>query len=152
MLKPHRMTKVFFVVLCQLFAQSLKSFILPGEIPLKKKFVLIITHSTDDQDRANAAVGMAVSLLSEGADLIVFYIFEGALLAKKGVAETIHGRNFAPVSDLFPTLLEEKVPMYLCGACAKTYEIDEADLVDGVKIAHIPTIAAEMMDRETITM
>ena len=119
---------------------------------MSKKFLLVITHSTDNQDRANAAVGVAVSLLSEGADLVIFYVFEGATLAKKGVAETIHGRNLAPVRDLFPVLLEEKVPMYLCGACAKTYEIGEADLVEGVKIVQIPTIAAEMMDRETITL
>ena len=119
---------------------------------MKKKFVLIITHSTDNHDRANAAIGLALSLLSEDADLVIFYIFEGAHLARKGVAETIEGRNFAPVRDMFPTLLEEKVPMFLCGACAKTYDISEDDVVEGVKIVHIPTIAAEMMDRETITM
>ncbi len=119
---------------------------------MNKKFVLIITHSTDDHDRANAAIGLALSLLSEDADLVIFYIFEGAHLARKGVAETIEGRNFAPVRDMFPTLLEEKVPMFLCGACAKTYDISEDDVVEGVKIVHIPTIAAEMMDRETITM
>ena len=118
---------------------------------MSKKFVLIITHSTDDHDRANAGIALAVSLLAEDADLVIFYIFEGAHLAKKGVAETIEGRNFAPVRDMFPTLLEEKVPMFLCGACAKTYNISEDDLVDEVKIVHIPTIAAEMIDRETIT-
>lgn len=119
---------------------------------MQKKYVLMITHSTDNEDRANAAVALAVSLLSEGADVVIFFIFEGALLAKEGVAETIHGRNLAPVRDLFPTLLEEKVPMYLCGACAKTYEIAEVDLVAGVKVVQIPTVVAEMMDRETITM
>ncbi len=119
---------------------------------MKKKYLLMITHSTDNQDRANAAVGLAVSLLSEEADLVIFFIFEGALLAKKGVAETIHGRNLAPVRDLFPALLEAEVPMYLCGACAKTYEVAEADLVAGVKVVQLPTIAAEMMDRETITI
>nr|MBF0223055.1 DsrE family protein [Desulfobulbaceae bacterium] len=119
---------------------------------MSKKFVLSITHATDDQDRANAAIALAASLISEDADLIIFFIFEGAMLAKKGVAETIEGRNFAPVRDLFPMLLEEKVPMYLCGACAKTYNITENDLVEGVKIIHIPTIASEMMDRETITL
>jgi predicted peroxiredoxin len=118
---------------------------------VSKKFVLTITHSTDDQDRSNAAVALAVSLLSEDADLVIFFIFEGAHLATKGVADTIEGRNFAPVRDLFPTLLEEKVPMFLCGACAKTYNISEDDLVEGVKIIHIPTIAAEMLDRESIT-
>ena len=119
---------------------------------MSKKFILVITHSTDDHDRANAAVAMALSLLSEDADLVIFFIFEGAMLAKKGVAETIEGRNFAPVRDLFPSLLEEEVPMYLCGACAKTYNIVEDDLVEGVTIVHVPTIVAEMMDRETITL
>ena len=118
---------------------------------MSKKFVLIITHATDDQDRANAAIALAVSLLSEGAEVVIFFIFEGAYLAKRGVAETIEGRNFAPVRDLFPTLLEEQVPMYLCGACAKTYNITEDDLVEGVKISHIPTIAAEMINHETIS-
>jgi len=118
---------------------------------MNKKFVLVITHSTDDHDRANAAVALAVSLLSDDADIVIFFIFEGAHLAKKGVAETIEGRNFAPVRDLFPTLIEEKVPMFLCGACAKTYNISEDELVEGVKIVHIPTIAAEMLDRESIT-
>lgn len=118
---------------------------------MNKKFILIITHSTADQDRATAAIALAVSLLSEGADLVIFFIFEGAHLAKKGVAETIEGRNFTPVRDMFPTLLEEKIPMYLCGACAKTYNISEDDLVSGVKTVHIPTIAAKMADRETIT-
>lgn len=119
---------------------------------MSKKFILAITHSTDDQDRANAAVALAVSLLSEEVDLILFFIFEGGLLAKQGVAETIRGRNFAPVSDLFPLLLEAKVPMFLCGACAKTHGITEGDLVEGVKIVHIPTIAAQMLERETITL
>lgn len=118
---------------------------------MRKKFIVTITHSTDDHDRANAAIALAVSLLSESADVVVFFVFDGALLAKQGVAETIHGRNFAPVRDLFPTLLEEKVPMYLCGACAKTHGITENDLVAGVRIVQLPTIAALMQERETIS-
>jgi uncharacterized protein involved in oxidation of intracellular sulfur len=117
-----------------------------------KKFLFLITHATDDQDRANGAIALAASLLSDDADLVIFFIFEGAMLARKGVAATIAGRNFAPVRDLFPLLLEAKVPMYVCGACAKTYNIAAEELVDGVKIVQIPTIAAEMADRETITL
>ena len=50
---------------------------------MSKKFVLIITHSNDDQDRANAAVALAVSLLSEDADLVIFYIFRARTSQKK---------------------------------------------------------------------
>jgi predicted peroxiredoxin len=117
-----------------------------------KKFMLVITHSTDDHDRANSAIALAVSLVSEGADLAFFFTFEGALLARKGVAETIEGRNFTPVRDLFPMILEAGVPLYLCASCAKTYSIGEEDLVPGVKIVTLPTLAGEMMSRETITL
>jgi predicted peroxiredoxin len=119
---------------------------------MAKSYLLIITHSTDDPDRANAAVALAVSLLSEGVDLMLFFTFQGALLARKGVAETVEGKNFTPVRDLFPMILEAKTPLYLCGACAKTYGIAEADLVPGVKIITLPTLAAEMLSRETITL
>jgi len=119
---------------------------------MRKKFLLTITHSTDDLERANAAVALAVSLLAEGADLAIFFIFQGALLAQKGVAETIHGQNLAPVKDLWPDVIGAQIPMYLCGACAKTYRITEEKMISGVKIVQLPTIAAEMMDRETITI
>jgi len=119
---------------------------------MAKSYLLIITHSTDDQDRANAAVALAVSLLSEGVDLMLFFTFQGALLAKRGVAETVEGKNFTPVRELFPMILEAKIPLYLCGACAKTYGIAEADLVPGVKIITLPTLAMEMPARETITL
>lgn len=114
--------------------------------------MLVITHSTDDMDRSNGAVALALSLLGEDVDLALFFIFQGALLAKKGVAESIHGRNFAPVKDMWPEIIEAGIPMYLCGACAKTYEISEKNIVPGIQIVHLPSLAAEMMDRETVTL
>lgn len=119
---------------------------------MPKSYLLIITHSTDDPDRANSAFALAVSLLSEGAEVMIFFTFDGALLAKKGVAETVEGRNFTPVRELLPMILEAKTPMFLCGACAKTYQIGPDDLVPGVKIITLPTLAAEMATRETITL
>ena len=57
----------------------------------------------------------------------------------------------APVRDLWPEILEAGIPMYVCGACVKTYHIREEDLVPGVKIVQLPSLASEMMERETIT-
>lgn len=119
---------------------------------MAKKYLLIITHSTDDPDRSNSAIALAVSLISEGADVALFFTFHGALLARKGVAETVEGRNFTPVRELFPLLLEAQVPLFLCGACAKTYGIGPGDLVPGVKIITLPTLAMEMPSRETVTL
>jgi predicted peroxiredoxin len=117
---------------------------------MAKKYLLVITHSDDDQDRANGAINMAVSLLSEGAELALFFIFEGAKMAHKGVAETIAGEHMTPVRELFPMVLEADLPMYVCGACVKKYKIPEDEIVAGIKIATLPTVTAEMLDRETI--
>ena len=117
---------------------------------MAKKYLMVITHSHDDQDRANAAVGMAVSLLGEGADLALFFVFEGAKMARTGVAETIAGEYMTPVRELFPMLLDGELPMYVCSACIKKYKIPDDELIAGVKIATLPTVTAEMLDRETI--
>lgn len=119
---------------------------------MAKKYLLMITHSTDDPDRANSAVALAVSLISDGADIALFFTFHGALLARKGVAETVEGKNFTPMRELFPMILDAKIPLYLCGACAKTFGISPEDLVPGVKIITLPTLAMEMPSRETITL
>ena len=118
---------------------------------MAKKIMLVVTHSTDDQERSNGAIALALSLLSEGAELSIFFIYQGALMAKKEIAETIHGKNFAPVKDLWPDIIEAQIPMYLCGACAKTYGINEDNIVAGIKIVQLPSLAAEMMGSETVT-
>ena len=117
---------------------------------MTKKYLMVITHSDDDQNRANGAVGMVVSLLSEGADLALFFVFEGAKMARKGVTETIEGDHMTPVRELFPMLLEAELTMYVCSACVKKYNIHEDEIVPGVKAATLPTVTAEMMNRETI--
>ena len=105
---------------------------------MTKKYLIVITHSDDDQDRANGAIGMAVSLLSDGADLALFFVFEGARMARKGIAESIEGDHMAPVRELFPLVLEAELPMYVCGACVKKYSIPEDEIISGVKIATLP--------------
>ena len=119
---------------------------------MAKKVLLVITHSTDDPDRANAAVALAAALLNEGADLALFLIFEGVLLARRGVAETIRGRNFAPVAELFPMVLEAGIPIYACGACVKTHGMAARDMLPGVTVVQAATLAAEVMQRETVTL
>ena len=111
---------------------------------------MVITHSTDNHDRANGAIGMATSLLAEGADLALFFVFEGAKMARQGVAETIEGDHMTPVREMFPMILDANLPMFVCGACVKKYEIPAEEIIAGIKIATLPTVTAEMADRETI--
>lgn len=73
-------------------------------------------------------------------------------MAKKGVAETIEGRFLTPIRDLMPTIFGANIPMYLCGACAKAYEVSEENFVEGIKIVTLPTVAAEMLEREVVQL
>jgi predicted peroxiredoxin len=56
---------------------------------MAKKYMMIITHSTDDPRRANTTIGLATSLLVECADVSLFFMGYGAKMIQKGVAETI---------------------------------------------------------------
>jgi predicted peroxiredoxin len=117
---------------------------------MSKKYMMIITHCTDNPHRANTAIGLATSLLVEGADVSLFFMCEGAKMVQKGVAETIEGKNIAPVLELFPIILAENPRMYVCKIDLKNLGIDESELLDGVEIATLPTIASHMLKRETL--
>ena len=122
------------------------------EAQMNKKFLLIVTHAHDDPDRANIAWAMAASLVNEEADLAMAFMLEGVLFTKKGVAETIAGRNITPVRELLPVIREAKVPLFACVPCMKTRGVAEEDLIAGVKPITAPTLAAEMMQRQVITL
>lgn len=117
---------------------------------MNKKYMMILTHCDDNQHRANTAIGLVSSLLVEGADVSLFFMCEGARMVQKGVADTIEGKNIAPVRELFPIILEENPRMYVCKIDLKNLGIEESELLEGVEIATLPTIAAHMMERETI--
>jgi len=121
------------------------------EAAVAERYLLIITHAKDDEDRANAALAFAAALAADGHEVAIFFLFEGANLARRGVAETIAGRNYAPVRDLLPLLRDAKVELMVCGACAKTYAIGAAELIEGCKIVQIPTVTALMAGRQTLT-
>lgn len=117
---------------------------------MTKKYLMIITHSTDDPHLACMAVGLASCLVVEGADVALFFMYAGAKLMHKGVAETIEGKNIAPVREFLPIILEGNSPLYVCKIDLKNLKIPENELLEGVKIVNLSTIAEHMMERETL--
>ncbi|MDX1775562.1 MAG: DsrE family protein [Desulfobulbales bacterium] len=117
---------------------------------MAKKYLMIITHSTDTPHRTCTAMGLASSLIVEGADVAFFFMCEGARLMQKGVAETIEGQNIAPVRDLMPIILDGDPDLYVCKIDLKNLGIQENELLDGVKVVTLPTISEHMLERETL--
>ena len=117
---------------------------------MTKKYMMIITHSTDEPHRTCTALGLASCLIVDGADVALFFMCEGAKLMQKGVAETIEGKNIAPVRDLLPIILDGNPQLYVCKIDLKNLGIPESELLEGVKIVTLPTISEHMMQRETL--
>ena len=117
---------------------------------MAKKYMMIITHSIDAPHRTCTAIGLASSLIVEGADVALFFMCEGAKLMQKGVAETIEGENIAPVRDLLPLILDGNHQLYVCKIDLKNLGIPENELLEGVEIVTLPTISEHMMHRETL--
>jgi predicted peroxiredoxin len=115
-----------------------------------KKYMMIITHSDDEPYRTCTAMALASCLISEGADVSLFFMGEGAKLMQKGVAETIEGKNIAPVRDTLPVILEGNPKLFVCKVDLKNYNIPQDELIDGVEIVNLVTISSHMMDRETL--
>jgi len=124
--------------------------IVAGGCEMSKKYMMIITHSTDEPHRTCTAMGLASCLIVDGADVALFFMCEGAKLMQKGVAETIEGQNIAPVRDLLPIILDSNPQLYVCKIDLKNLGIKESDLLEGVKIVTLPTISEHMMERETL--
>ncbi|MBU0675127.1 MAG: DsrE family protein [Proteobacteria bacterium] len=117
---------------------------------MSKKMLVIVTHSTDDVDRANLALAFIAAMVAEEIDVAVLLMWEGALLGKKGVAETLEGRNMTHGKVLMPIIMEAKTPILVCAPCAKTMGVTEADLIDNAKLITAPTVIAEMQHREVV--
>ena len=115
-----------------------------------KKHMMIITHSDDEPYRTCTAMALASCLISDGADVALFFMGEGAKLMQKGVAETIECKNIAPVRDTLPIILEGNPKLFICKADLKNYDIPQNELLDGVEIVHLLTISSHMKERETL--
>ena len=118
---------------------------------MPKKYMLIISHSTDDPHMASVSMGLASCLVLEGADVALFFMSRGSKLVQKGVAETIVvEENIAPVKDSLSIILKGDAHLYVCKIDLKKFGIPEEELLDGVKIVDLMEVSALMLERETV--
>lgn len=121
-----------------------------------KKFVFIITHSYDRPDIVAGALQLASNMKAFDIDLVFFLMDNGALLAKKGFAETLSGiqkkDEFSPAHELLNTLIEDfGVKMYICASCVKHYGLDKAELVKDAEIKPGSFLGEMLLERQSVT-
>ena len=121
----------------------------------KKKFVFIITHSYDNPDKVAGALQLATNMKAFDVTLDFFLMDRGALLAKKGFAETLTWQKkdeFSPVADLIKTLTEDfDVKFYICASCVKHYDLDKVELIPNAEARPGSFLGEMLLEREGLT-
>lgn len=97
----------------------------------KENFFYAITSSTSNPDRAAVALVLASTALDAGHDVLVWFVTEGALLARRGAAEKMTSPVFGNLNDLIQKIIHFGGHLAVCGTCCAFYKIDEKDFADG---------------------
>lgn len=120
-----------------------------------KKFVFIITHSYDNPDKVAGAMQLAANMKAFDVELDFFLMDKGALLAKKGFAETLTWQlkdEFSPIADLMKTLIEDfNVRFYICASCVKHYELDKTERIPNSEIKPGSFLGQMLLERQGLT-
>lgn len=121
----------------------------------EKKFVFIITDSYDNPDKVAGALQLATNMKAMDTTVDFFLMDKGALLAKKGYAETLTGQKkdeFSPISDLMTTLIDDfEVKFYICASCVKHYGLDKAELIRNSEIKPGSFLGEMLLERQGLT-
>jgi predicted peroxiredoxin len=120
-----------------------------------KKFVFIITSSHDRPDVVAGAMQLAANMKAFDVELDFFLMDNGALLAKKGFAETITWQKkdqFSLMHELIKTLTEDfGVKFYICASCVKHYDLDKVELVENSEIKPGSYLGEMLLERQALT-
>lgn len=120
-----------------------------------KKFVFIITDSHDNPDKVAGALQLATNMRAMDTEVDFFLMDKGALLAKKGYAETLiwqKNDQFSPVADLMQTLIQDfGARFYICASCVKHYGLDKAELIPNSEARPGSFLGQMLLEREGLT-
>jgi len=122
----------------------------------EKKFAFIIMTSESRPDVPAGALQLATNMKAFDAEIDLFLMDEGALLAKPGYAATLAARQkpggFSSVETLLRTLVEDfGVKVYVCASCVKPNSLDPANLAFGAVVKPGSFLGELLMEREGLT-
>ena len=121
-----------------------------------KKYAFIIMTSESRPDVAAGALQLATNLKAFDAEIDVFLMDEGALLAKPGYAAALASRQkpggFSPVDTMLQALVDDfGVKVYVCASCVKPNNLDPENLAFGAVVKRGSFLGELLMDREGLT-
>ncbi len=99
------------------------------------KVMIIMTSGPDTPRRCATPFFFASLGVAMDYEVTMFFSFDGTLLLKKGMAETIYPKaGGKPVSDFMQEALDAGVTFLACTASTELHDLQPSDLIDGVKM------------------
>lgn len=99
-----------------------------------RKFVVTLTHGTEDPDRATVAFVVATAALGSDQETVVFLSTNAVNLAIQGAADEIAEEGFAKLTELMTNFAEAGGKIYTCAPCFKKRGLDENALIPGAVV------------------
>jgi predicted peroxiredoxin len=99
-----------------------------------RSLVVKVTAGADAPERCNQAFTVAATAVATGAEVSLWLTGESAWFALPGRAKDLRLPHATPLDELLDAVLAGG-RVTLCTQCARRRDIDEADVVEGVRIA-----------------
>ncbi len=109
-----------------------------------RSLVLKVTVGKDNPERCNQAFTVAATAAAAGVQLSVWLTAEASWLALPDGCPDLALAHATPLPELFAKVLEGGT-VTLCSQCAARRDIDESDLIRGIRIAGAATFVAEIL-------
>ena len=109
-----------------------------------RSLVVKVTSGADAPERCNQAFTVAATAVAAGVDVSLWLTGESAWFALPGRAKELQLPHAAPLEDLLSAVLAGG-RVTLCTQCAKRRDIEEADVIEGIRIAGAPVFVEEAL-------
>ena len=111
----------------------------------------LTAFTEDDADRVATPLVLANSALANGRDVLIWLTMEGVELAKKGAANSLVPKSFAPVSELLNIYIENGGRIGICPPCAKTHGLSDENMIENAELMGAVAMLDETVGRQTFS-
>lgn len=112
---------------------------------MASKLVIKVTAGTDAPERCSQAFTVAAVAVASGVEVSLWLTGESSWFALPGRAAEFSLPHAAPLPDLIDGVLSSGGSITLCTQCAARREIEEGDVLPGVRIAGAQVFVSEAM-------
>ncbi|MCY9786152.1 DsrE family protein [Nocardiopsis sp. EMB25] len=111
---------------------------------MARSMVIKVTAGDDAPERCNQAFTVAAAALASGVEVSLWLTGESAWFAVPGRADDFELPHAAPLAELLAAVLAAG-RVTVCTQCAARRNLEQEDLIEGVRIAGAPTFVEETL-------